>query len=306
VANEFLERHASKQKKHQQAKRVIENEFIKRWGPRPVTDIRSEEVSAAIKAIVKRKQLASAHNAFAYIRRLFSWAIGCHEFGIEVSPCDRLKPNDVVGEGRVIRNRFLTDDELRAVWNACDGLGYPSNAIIKLLILTGQRLREIANVSWSELDLDKALLIIPPGRMKNGRAHAVPLAPQALAIFKSMPRFKGPFVFTTTGGRTPFVGFTKAKRRLDAASGVTGWVLHDVRRTVRTNFGALPVPDNVRELIISHTQTVLRRTYDLYSYLDEKRECLRLWEARLSGIVAPPTPADVIVLTGRQRGASTQ
>jgi hypothetical protein len=94
VVDQFLERHAKKQKKYDEAKRVITKEFVHRWGPRPVTDIRPEEVAAAIREIVKRGQIASAHNAFSYIRRVFSWAIGCHEFGLETSPCDRLKPND--------------------------------------------------------------------------------------------------------------------------------------------------------------------------------------------------------------------
>ena len=79
-----------------------------------------------------------------------------------------------------------------------------------------------------------------------------------------LPRFKGNFVFTTTSGKTAFVGFFRFKQRLDKLSGVTGYVLHDIRRTARTNIGALPVPDNVRELVIAHTQSGLRQTYDLY------------------------------------------
>jgi integrase len=103
-----------------------------------------------------------------------------------------------------------------------------------------------------------------------------------------LPRFvRGDFVFTSTSGAKPFVGFGRAKRRLDELSGVTDWTLHDLRRTARTHFSALPVQDNVRELVIAHARPGLHAVYDQHTYQDEKRECLRLWELRLAGIVNP-------------------
>src|SRR5215831_1533627 len=124
VAAEFLERHASKLRKSAEAKRIIENEFVKRWGPRPVTDIRPEEAAIAIRAIVKRGAPYQAHNAFGYLRRLYNWAIGTHEFGIETSPVERLSPSDLIGK-RAARERTLLDDELRSVWFAAGSMGYP-------------------------------------------------------------------------------------------------------------------------------------------------------------------------------------
>jgi len=76
----------------------------------------------------------------------------------------------------------------------------------------------------------------------------VPLAPEALALLRGLPRFTGgECVFTTTGGVKPVNGFSKAKSRIDKLSGVAGWVIHDLRRTMRTHLSALPVPDLVRE-----------------------------------------------------------
>jgi hypothetical protein len=94
-------------------------EFVKRWGARPITEITPEEVAAAIRAIVNRGAPYQAHNALGYIRRLFNWAIGTHEFGIETSPVERLKPADLIGK-REARERVLTDPELRAVWLAAE------------------------------------------------------------------------------------------------------------------------------------------------------------------------------------------
>ena len=192
VAGEFLDRHASQLRKSVEARRIIEVEFIKRWGVRPITDIMPEEVAAAIRAIVKRGAPYQAHNALGYIRRLFNWAIDTHEFGVTTSPVERLKPGDLIGK-REARERTLSDDELQRVWKAADAMGYPYAPVFKMLILTGQREREIADMRWCEVDLGSRLWTIPSERMKGGRAHEVPLSRAAVALIEMLPRFAGDF-----------------------------------------------------------------------------------------------------------------
>jgi integrase len=291
VAAEYLDRHAAGLKKSAEAKRIIEGEFVKRWGGRPITDIVPEEVAAAIRAIVKRGSPYQAHNALGYVRSLYNWAIGTHQFGVTFSPCERLKPKALIG-ARDARERILTDDELRAVWNASKEMAYPFGAIFRLLILTGQREREIADMRWSEVDFEKRLLTISAARMKGGRAHEVPLAPMAINLLAGLPRWTGDCLFSITGGATPIGGFSKPKTRIDKFSGVSNWVIHDLRRTMRTHLSALPVQDLVRELVIAHAKPGLHKVYDQHNYRDEKRDCLELWEERLRAIVEPP-PANV-------------
>jgi integrase len=298
VAAEFLDRHASKLAKRVEAERIIKGEFVKRWGPRPIAEIMPGEVAAVIRAIAKgrRKQGApyQAHNALAYLRRLFNWSIGTNEFGIDRSPVERIKPVDLIGK-REARERVLTDAELRAVWQAADAMGYPYGPVFRMLILTGQREREVADMSWSEIDLEQKLWTIPARRMKGGRAHEVPLSPAAVSLLESLPRWTGDFVFTTTAGAKPINGFSKAKARIDRLSAVSGWKIHDLRRTMRTHLSALPVQDLVRELVIAHARPGLHAVYDRHSYESEKRHCLALWENRLLRIVepAPPNVADL-------------
>jgi integrase len=279
----FFEQHASKLAKADEAKRAG-TVFVKVWGGRPVTDIEPMEIGAHITAIAKETP-AEARNRLGHLSRAFTWAIGTGGFALVVNPCAVLRPRDLIGK-KVLRNRILADDELRAVWGAAAGLGYPYGPVIRLLVLSGQRVNECAGMSWNEIDLDQ-LWTIPAARMKADRAHIVPLAPDALALLESLPRWSGPYVFTTTGGAKPINGFSKAKERLDKLSGVRDWVLHDIRRTVRTHFSALPVQDMVRELVIAHARPGLHQVYDQWSYLGEKRECLALWEHRLRGILAP-------------------
>ena len=230
---------------------------------------------------------------------------------VETSPCDRLKPKDLIG-AKAVRTRILTDDELRAFWIATDALGYPFGPLFRLLALTGQRKSEVSDAAWSEFDTAKKLWIIPPARMKADAAHVVPLTGEALQMLGEAPRFnKGEHLFSTTFGVKPVSGFSKAKRRLDglmlaelrAAAERRGedpakvklpdWCIHDIRRTVRTGLSALRVADHVSELVIAHTKQGLHKVYDQFAYLDEKREALALWAARLRSIVEP-APANVI------------
>jgi integrase len=301
VAGEFLKRHAAGLKKADEARKIVEREFVKRWGSRPITDIAPREVAEAIRAIVERGAPYQAHNALGYVRRLFNWAIGTSEFGIDRSPDEKLKPRDLLG-AREARERVLKDDELRAVWGAAGDMGYPYGAIFRLLVLTGQREREVADASWSEIDLTKRMWTIPSSRMKGGRAHEVPLSPAAVGLLEGLPRWAGgDFMFTTTGGTKPINGFSKAKARIDNLSGVTDWKIHDLRRSMRTHLSALPVQDMVRELVIAHAKPGLHKVYDQHAYQDEKRQCLDLWDKRLSLIINPP-PDSVVTLP--QRGAA--
>jgi integrase len=272
-----------------------------------------DEVAAAIRAIVKRDAPYQAHNALGYLRRLFNWAIGTHEFGISASPVAQLKPKDLIGK-REARGRILTDDELRDVWNAAEKMGkngdncpgYPYGPLFRLLILTGQREREVADMSWSEVDCGRRLWVVPASRMKGGRAHEIPLTPAAIELVDKLPRWHGgEFVFSTTGGVKPVNGFSKANARIDKLSGVTGWVIHDLRRTVRTHFSALPVQDLVRELVIAHAKPGLHKVYDLHAYREEKRHCLELWERRLLSILNPGPVDDLAERRERKRAETT-
>jgi integrase len=137
--------------------------------------------------------------------------------------------------------------------------------------------------------------------MKADAAHLVPLVPDAVQLLSELPRWtKGDHVFTTTAGEKPVNSFSKAKERIDAASGVTAWVIHDLRRTMRTHLSALPVQDIVRELVIAHTKPGLHKVYDQHGYLDEKRRALELWAARLRSIVEPQ-PQNVVHLRAEAR-----
>jgi integrase len=257
---------------------------------------------AAVEEIADSGRTATARKLHAHISKLFSWAVARGKYCLETSPCADVKPAALIGTPKA-RDRVLSDNEIRALWEAADGLSYPAAPFVRLLLLTGQRLRECAEMRRNEVDLDKALWVIPASRMKGNAAHEVPLPPTAVEILKSLPRWTGPFVFSTTGGERPISGFSKMKLRIDAATAgpIPAWRFHDLRRTVRTGLGGLPVPNNVAELVIAHAQPGLHKVYDRHGYREEKRRALEIWAAKLRDIVESGEPSNVITLAAGAR-----
>ncbi len=156
------------------------------------------------------------------------------------------------------------------------------------MLLTGQRKSEVANAQWNEFDLDKRIWIIPAGRMKAGAAHVVPLSDGVIDLLRALPRLdRGDHLFSFTFGARPANSFSRAKKRLDTLMPPgEPFVLHDIRRTVRTRLSGIPnVSDLVRELVIGHTKPGLHKVYDLHAYEDEKRYALDEWYRRLRQIV---------------------
>jgi integrase len=186
-------------------------------------------------------------------------------------------------------------------------LGYPFGTLFQLLLLTGQRRSEIAEARWREFDLRKQILTVPSERFKSDSIHLVPLTDEMMALLDTIPRWNaGDCLFSTTNGTTAINGFSFQKNKLDGImTGALGdfemkpWVLHDLRRTVRTQLSKLKVeetvdgrkrqrrlvPDEVCEMIIGHGRKGMQRIYDQHDYLDEMREALEAWNARLREIV---------------------
>ena len=172
-------------------------------------------------------------------------------------------------------------------------------AIIQMLILTAQRRNEVSEMTWSELDLDNNQWEIPSARTKNEKPHFVHLSEPAIAVISVVPNI-GDYVFTSNG-KTPFSGFSKSKKRLDELSGVSGWRLHDIRRTVGTNLAELEVPRLTISRILNHKEGGVTSIYDRHSYFKEKLAALELWGRRLDQILTPDGGENVVPLPTRAR-----
>ena len=235
--------------------------------------------------IVDRGSPVMANRTLAALRRMCGWAV---ERGlIEVSPCEKVKAPSAERS----RDRVLSDDEVRALWAGCDAIGWPFGALFRVLLLTGQRRDEVANLRWSELDLDTGLWTLPRERAKNDQVHTVPLSAPVLAILRGLPRV-GDFVFSTNG-RTPVAGFSKAKDRIDRVMAGTGpalphWVLHDLRRTAASGMARLGITLPAIEKVLNHTSGSfggIVGVYQRHSFADEKRHALDAFAAFVERLV---------------------
>jgi integrase len=232
-----------------------------------------------------------AHNVFGHARSLFNWAINRNKYGLESSPCDRVKPTLLIGS-RQPRQRVLSDAEIKAFWSGTETLGYPFQHLYRALLLTGVRLNEVASAQWHEFDLAKRTWVVPPERFKSNASHLVALAEPVIEILNELPRFTGgDFLFSYQHGRAPVASFDRAKAKLDRAMSerlpnIKPWVVHDLRRTVRTRLASLRVPDMVAEMVLGHGRKGLQRVYDQHSYEPELREALELWAKQLKSLVS--------------------
>src|SRR5262249_52962618 len=166
--------------------------------------------------------------------------------------------------------------------------------IVRSLLLSAARLNEIAGLLWSEIDNETA--VVPAERVKTKTEHVVPVTPDLAAQLGE--RDSG-FVFSTDGGGSPFSGFSKAKKRLDAIiegqrrrgglAAMGPWRLHDLRRTARSLMSRASVPSDIAERVLGHVMPGVRGVYDRHAYAAEKRDALERLAALLTTILNPPT-----------------
>jgi integrase len=315
VMEEYLTRHVAGKRKAKDVEREMRKELLSRWSDKPLASITRKDVTLLVDEIKDRGAPYQAHNVLGHVTTMFNWAIERGIYGVDTSPCDRIKPARLIGP-KVPRHRVLSDVEIVAFWRAAGRLGCPNGPLFRMLLLTGQRKSEVAEARWHEFDLSNRLWTVPPERFKSGSTHVVPLTNDVSTLLEELPRWiGGTFLFSTTAGRKPVNGFSKAKQQLDGrmlrtlramarkrgedprSVRLEPFVLHDLRRTMRTRLSSLRVADAVAEMVIGHGRKGIQRVYDQHTYLPEMREALDAWAARLRVLVEPPLP-NVLTLRG--------
>ena len=286
VAQQFIERHV---RRHNRPKTIRETERALRlhvlpyWRGRSVNSINRRDILDVLDRVVDGGAPIAANRVLAATRKLFNWAVSRDI--LASSPCAGVKPPSA----ETARDRVLSDDELRAVWQAADKVGFPFGSIVKLLILTGQRRDEVGRMQWSEIDVDKRLWTLPRERVKTGRPHEVPLSDAALAVLRAVPRFNdSPLVFTISG-TTVFSGYSKCKSRLDGLLSMPHWTLHDLRRTAASGMARLNINLPVIEKVLNHSSgsfAGIVAVYQKHTFAEEKRKALEAWGAFVSDLVS--------------------
>lgn len=282
IVAEFITRYAKpRNRKWMESERILLREFVATFGQKDIREVTRADVLQIMDGAVERGAHYQANRILSNVRKLYNW---CVERGIvERSPIVGLK----APTKEVSRDRVLDDEEIKAVLRACRNDTYPFRQFAPMLLATGQRRGELAQMRWGEIDLENKIWIIPSERSKNGKPHVVPLSTYALSLLAEVPHFLDcDFVFTTTR-RTPISGFSKALRRLWEATGATDWRLHDLRRTTASGMARASVPPHVVEKVLNHisgTISGVAAVYNRYAYDPEKRDALEGWGQVLEAI----------------------
>jgi integrase len=299
VLDKFLVRYVRKRplKSAGEIERAFNVYVRPRLGKRSIYDLGRRDIVEMLDAIEDENGPVMCDRVLAYLRKAFNWQASRDEqFNSPiVGGMQRTKPKERA------RQRILDDQEIRDLWAALDDLKTetpaPFPSLVKTLLLTAQRRDEVANMNW--LEIEDNCWTLPAGRSKNGQANEVPLTDSVRALLGEPQRTA--YVFTTTGGRRPFSGFSKAKAALDKKMGELQradkrkprehWVLHDLRRTARSLMARAGVPTDHAERVLGHTIGGVRGVYDRFAYREEKLDALERLAELVERILHSSDPA---------------
>jgi integrase len=284
IGEEYLTREAKRLRGIDERRRILEKYVYPKLGSRHIAEIKRSDIVRLLDRIEDENGPVQADHTLAVLRRVLNWhASRSDDFRSPVvRGMTRTKPKERA------RERKLGDDELRAVWKAAETFKGPFGCLVRFILLTATRRQETACLRREELDGTN--WTIPAARYKSKHDHLVPLSPAAVGVLNSMPvigrRKDTGYVFTTDGKRA-LGGFSKFKSDFDKACGVTGWTLHDLRRTARSLLSRAGVNADVAERCLGHVIPGVRGTYDRHEYLEEKKLAFEALAALIERIVNP-------------------
>jgi integrase len=298
VAAGWLARHVGKKELRSagEIKRLLDRYILPVWKDREFVSIRRSDIAALLDDIEDKHGARQADCCLAIIRSIANWF---------ASRNDDYNPPIARGMRRQspaaqARSRTLADEEIKKVWETAGACG-AHGGLVKLALLTAQRRDKLAAMRWT--DLKGGTWTIATEAREKGNAGTLALPALALEVIEAQPRFAdNPFVFAGRGQGT-LVGFSKLKARLDRLSGVSGWTLHDLRRSARSLMSRAGVLSEHAERVMGHAIVGVEATYDRHQYFAEKADALARLAALIDSIVRPRT-AEVLPLRRKRSGGS--
>ena len=313
LASRYLAEHARRKKRsHAVDDRNLRLHILPTWGDRAYAGITRGDVIELVEKLVTAGKSVMANRVQSLVSTIFGFAIDAGL--VTANPCSRLKKRGQENVG----HRVLSDDEIRLFWSQCEGsvVSRSVGLALRLALLTGCRVGEIAGLARNELehlhDDQRAAWLVPIERVKNKRAHLVPLSGMARGIISELLAAISPqdqALLPSRAGIGSIRGhsLTNAVIRIGEriegdAEAASTWkadppTAHDLRRTVETRLSSLGIPKEDRDAVLNHVRSdVGSRHYDRYDRAAEKRRALNLWAAALEGILSHRS-ADVVPLT---------
>ena len=276
----FIAQRLSQNRSAGEIARLLRREVGKPWAGRSIHEISKRDVVEVISAIEQRGAPVAANKTLKSIKTFLRWCVG--RAVLDQSPAEGVP----LPAKEVARDRVLTDEELARVILAAREIGEPYGGIVELLALTGQRREEVARMTFDEVDLARQIWTLPKSRTKNAKEHVVHLSKPSMGVLMRADKH-GPLVFSALG-TNPFNQFSGAKSGLDQLTAVSGWRLHDLRRTCVSGMARLGIAPHVADKILNHqsgTISGVAAVYQRHEFLFERREALERWGAHVARIV---------------------
>ena len=280
ICEEYLRRDGKKLRIRDRIEATLRRLVYPRLGARQIDTITRSEIVRLLDKIEDERGPVMADQVLAYVRKIMNWhAARTDDFRSPiVRDMARTKPRELA------RERILNDDELRAVWKAAEVFHGPFGYMVRFILLTATRRNEAAHMADTELS--NGDWIIPGARYKNKLDHVIPLSQAARDLLAQIPRIEGvKYIFTT--GSTAVGGFSKFKEDFDKECGVSGWTIHDLRRTARSLMSRAGVDADVAERCLGHVIQGVRGIYDRHAYLAEKKRAFEMLAAQIDRILNP-------------------
>ena len=296
LIEEYLEKWAKPNKRSWKAdERTLNTDVKPLWGKLKASDISRRDVVLLLDKIKERGSPIAANRTLACIRRMYNF--GIERDLITTSPCVAVKA--VAPENR--RDRLLSEDEIRIVWQALDQTTNQDNPlhiihmspetklVLKLQIVTAQRKGEVVCAEWSEFDLVDGFWTIPVAKAKNKQTHRVPLSSLAIELLADIKKLSGDsqYLFPAKLKNTHITrtSVDHAVRR-SSFHNIEAWTPHDCRRTVASHLTAMGISRLVVSKILNHSENnSVTAIYDRHSYDSEKRHALEAWANKLRKLV---------------------
>jgi integrase len=250
---------------------------LKPWLTLPAAEFSKNDLRSARDAVAEGRGIIAANRLIAYLGPVLRWAAEEDLIAVNFASAVRRAPE-------AERTRKLTDAEIIAIWQASDTIGTREAArsygrLVKFLLLTAQRRDECASLRFGDI-LNG---VWRQTQNKSDRPHAIPLSSLALTLVGQGTAQA--LVFPGRSGKLS--GYSKMKAELDRVSGVTGWVLHDSRRSTASRMQDLGVRRDIIEAILNHAVPGAGLHYLQAELEAQKREALAIWATALTKIVRP-------------------
>jgi integrase len=303
LAERYLAEHADRKKRSAPAdRRNLNLHILPRWRSRRYDELRRADLVELVEGLIGKGKPTLANRVHSLCSKIGGFAV---EAGLLAgNPFAQVPKRGVEQIGR----RVLSDDEIRLFWRliVLPPVSRRVGLALRLALLTGARAGEVAGIKRSELEYldepERTAWIVSGDRVKNGRAHYLPLAElsrdtirSALELIADDQAFLLPSRSkkdTSVTAHALAVAMKRfAKKLSGSGTAVKSWradppTPHDLRRTLATRLSQLGVAKEDRDAVLNHVRSdVGSKHYDLYERRAEKFRALTAWNDDLAAML---------------------